>query len=81
MRMEYAPVERRRVNVLLDADVVEAARELQLNISRVTNRALAMEVKAERDRRWVEEHRPAMDAWNTWFEENGMPFEELRVFP
>lgn len=78
--MEHAQIDRRRVNVLLDGEVVDAARELQLNISRVSNLALAAEVKAERDRRWVEEHRPAMDAWNSWFEENGMPFEELRVF-
>ena len=78
--MKHAPIDRRRVNLLLDSKIVEAARELQLNISQVSNRALAAEVKAERERRWAEEHRPAMEAWNTWFEENGMPFEELRVF-
>lgn len=79
--MKHAPVApRRRVNLLLDDEIVGEARALGLNLSQVASRALAVEVRRERDRRWVEENRAAMEASNRWLEEHGLPYAELRLW-
>lgn len=70
---------RKAVNLTLDTGVVAAAREAGLSLSRVAEDALRLAVKREEDRRWKERNRPAMEAWNDWLEENGMPYADLRV--
>jgi post-segregation antitoxin (ccd killing protein) len=32
----------------------------------------------KRRKQWAIDNRRAIEAWNTWVEENGTPFEELR---
>ena len=41
-----------KVNLTLEADLVEAARGLGLNMSRIAETAIAETVKAERNRLW-----------------------------
>ena len=80
--MKHDPIVSRKckpVNVSLDTGIVAAAREAGLNLSRVTEDALRVAVKAELERRWVEENREAMEGWNRWYEKNGDPLEGLRV--
>lgn len=80
--MKHDPIrtgKRKAVNVTIDTGVVAAAREVGLNLSRVTEEALRLAVKREEDRRWKERNRAAMEAWNDWLEENGMPYADLRV--
>jgi antitoxin CcdA len=36
--------------------------------------------KKERERRWREENCDAMEAWNRYVEEHGLPLEEYRLF-
>ena len=36
--------------------------------------------KDERIRRWREEHREAMEGWNRYVEEHGLPLERYRLF-
>lgn len=71
---------RKAVNVSLDTGVVAAARAAGLNLSQVCETALREASKAERDRIWREENREAMDQWNRWIEENGMPYANLRLW-
>lgn len=83
MRMKHEPIlraKRRPTNVTLPEELTSCARELGVSISKACEAGLAAAVKAERERRWVEENRPAMKAWNVWLEENGMPFEDIRLF-
>ena len=68
---------RRPVNVSLDTGIVAAAREAGLNLSRITEDALRVAVKAERERRWQEEHRAAIEAHNQWIEQHGIPLSGL----
>ena len=82
--MKHDPIrtgKRKPVNLSLDTGVVEFAREQGINLSQISEAALRDAAKRERDRRWAEEHRDKMEAWNVWLEENGMPFEDLRVWP
>jgi post-segregation antitoxin (ccd killing protein) len=37
-------------------------------------------VRAERARRWIEQNREAIEAWNRWTEENEFPLAKYRTF-
>ncbi len=69
---------RRPTNVSLDQELVSEAKALGINVSRACETGLAASVRDERARRWVDENRPAMEYWNRWTEENGLPFDDLR---
>lgn len=71
---------RKPVNLSLDTGVVAAAREAGLSLSRISEAALREATRREQDRHWAEQHRPRIEAFATWLDEHGMPFEELRVF-
>ncbi len=81
MRMNaHHPKRRKAVNVSLDEDLVAEARALGVNLSRACEDCIARKTKAERERRWIDENLPAIEAWNAWVEENGLPFAEYRQF-
>ena len=70
---------RKPVNLSLDSGVVAAARDAGINLSRVTEDALRTAVKAEQERRWLEDHQDAISAFNDWYAREGDPLAELRV--
>lgn len=72
--------QRRAANVSLNAQMVDDAKELGINISRACEEGLAKQVKAERERRWIEDNRAAIDGWNAWVAEHGLPLEKYRQF-
>lgn len=83
MRMKHERLSsgrRRAVNVSLDDDLVGEAKALGLNLSQACEAGLAATVKAERERRWKEENREAIDSWNRWLEKNGLPYGDLRLW-
>jgi antitoxin CcdA len=71
---------RAKVNLTLDREVAAEARELGLNMSRLAEEAIAGAVKAERNRRWKEQNRAAIDGYNAFVERHGVPFSEYRKF-
>jgi antitoxin CcdA len=71
---------RKPTNVTLPEPLLREARELGVNLSQACERGLAAEVQAVRARRWLEENRGAMDAWNAYVEAHGLPFEAYRQF-
>lgn len=79
-RRDETATERRATNVSLDTKLVAAARELGINVSRACEDGLAKQVSVERARRWQEENREAIDHYNAWIEENGIPLSEHRMF-
>lgn len=70
---------RRPTNVSLPSATVAAAKELGINVSKACEAGLSAEVRKEQERRWREENRETMEAWNRWYEENGDPLAHLRV--
>lgn len=81
MRMKYDPVSKRRpTNVSLPADTVSSARELGISISQACEAGLAVAIKRERDRRWQEDNRAAIEANNAWVEQHGLPLDKYRMF-
>ncbi|RYD55724.1 MAG: post-segregation antitoxin CcdA [Sphingomonadales bacterium] len=71
---------RKPVNLSLDTGIVAAAREAGINLSQVSEASLAAEVKKEQVRRWQEDNRERIEAWNVWIEENGIPLAKYRQF-
>lgn len=79
--MKHQLIKKRRpVNLTLDSDTVDAARELGINLSQACNEALAAAVKAQRVLHWQEENREAIEAWNRWLDQNGLPYADERLF-
>ncbi len=71
---------RRPTNVTLPEMLISEARALKINVSQACEAGLAAEVKAARERKWLEENRDAMDAYNAYIEEHGLALEEFRMF-
>lgn len=71
---------RRATNVTIPEALLVEARALKINISQVCERGLVAEVARAKQQRWLEENRPAMDAWNDYVEKNGIPLAEYRQF-
>jgi len=64
----------------LDERVVAEARALGLDVSRIVEEAISDAVRAEKNRRWKEENREALESINAWVRENGLPLEKYRLF-
>lgn len=71
---------KRATNVSLNADLIEQAKRLEINISSACEEGLSRQVAKTLSERWQEENRSAIAYWNRWVEENGLPLEEYRQF-
>jgi len=71
---------RKPTNISLDAEKVREAKKFGLSVSRACETGLDAALKAERVRRWLEENREAIEAWNLWVKENGLPLAKYRRF-
>jgi antitoxin CcdA len=71
---------RKSVNLSLDTGIVAAARAAGLNLSQISEAAIHAATRAEQERRWKEDNRPAIEAWDRWYEENGHPLEKYKAW-
>jgi antitoxin CcdA len=71
---------RKPTNVSLDITLVEKARELGINISRACEDGLEKQVAKDSAERWREENREAIEHWNAYVEEHGLPLARYRTF-
>ena len=81
--MKHDPVvsgTRKPVNLTLDTGIVAAAREMGLNLSKVSEAALREATRQEQGRRWKEDNREALAGWARWVEKHGLPLEKYRLF-
>jgi len=75
------PEPRRKATKLsLDERAVAEARELELDVSRIVEEAISDAVRAEKNRRWKEENREALESSNEWVRENALPLAKYRPF-
>ena len=79
MRNE-APAIRRAANLSIDATLLGEAKSLSVNISRAAEAGIADAVRKEKERRWKEENREAIEGWNQWIRDNGLPLAKYRQF-
>ena len=68
---------KRPVNLTADADLVAEAKSFDFNMSRIFEDALQKAVLEERQRRWYQENRDSIDAYNARVERQGTLGEQL----
>ena len=71
--------EKRRTNITLSVKNLTAARELGLNVSAISDAAVAEAVRAARAEAWAEANAAALSERRAWIEANGTPLAELQV--
>ena len=71
---------RRPTNVSLSREHLAEARELGINVSQACERGLREAVAEARAVRWLEENREALESYNQYVEDHGLPLADLRLF-
>lgn len=71
---------RRSTNMSIDAALLDEAKALDLNLSRAGEEGIRASVKAEKERRWLEENHEAIAYANRWVAENGLPGRDIRAW-
>ena len=69
---------RKATNVSIRTDLLDAAREMKINLSREFEHHLEDVVRKNRAEQWLKENRDAIDAYNRYVEEHGIWNEEFR---
>ena len=75
------PVKKRAVNVFVDAELVDEARRMRINLSETLERRLRSIVRGEQERRWLEENREAIASINAFIDQHGLLANRLRYRP
>lgn len=78
--MSIAKPAKRATNLSLSTDVLQAAKELNINLSQVCDTYLREFVRTEQERNWRKEHAEFISAYNAIIEQDGLPLEEWRNF-
>ncbi|MDO9143470.1 MULTISPECIES: type II toxin-antitoxin system CcdA family antitoxin [Comamonadaceae] len=71
---------KRATNLSLSADVLDAAKALELNISQVCDSYLRELVAQEQRHRWRSEHADFIAAYNATIGTEGLPLDQWRTF-
>ena len=79
--MSERQVKKRAVNLFVDADLLDDARRLRINISETLERRLRSIVRAEQEKRWLEENRDAIASINSFIDRHGLLAAKLRYRP
>ena len=71
---------KRAVNLSLNSQVLDTARELGMNLSSTVDALLAEEVKKRYWERWNAENKDAIEHYNARIEREGLPLARYRSF-
>jgi antitoxin CcdA len=77
--MPHSTTEKQRTNITLSATTLAAARELGLNVSAISDAALAVAVRAAKADAWARENAEAIAERRAWIEAHGTPLADLQV--
>ena len=77
-RFENSP--KKPTNLSLNASVLEAAREMGMNISQTVDELLGNEVKRRYWLKWNEENKDAIEHYNARIKKEGLPLAQYRSF-
>ena len=79
--MSERQVKKRAVNLFVDAELLDEARRLRINISDTLERRLRSLVRAEQEKRWLAENREAISSINSFIDQHGLLAGKLRYRP
>ena len=71
---------KRPINLSLTSKVLDAAREMGMNVSQTVDELLTEEVKRRYWARWNEDNKDAIAAYNARIEREGVPLAKYRSF-
>jgi len=71
---------KRAVNVSIQAELLEAARAADINLSATLEVALADQLRMRRRDRWLTENKAAIEAYNSDVDDNGSFGDNVRGF-
>lgn len=77
--MAAAP--KRKTSVTLDADALDFAKDLGINVSAVAEAALQRAITDARHKKWLAENADAFAAQADWHERNGHPLADIIAAP
>ena len=90
MRVQYArmknpmqqgrPRQTRSTNLSLNASLVDEAKSLGVNLSAAANAGVEEAVMKRRAEKRLVENSSALESYNSYVVENGLPLEKLRLF-
>lgn len=69
---------KRAVNLFVDSELLDEAKRLNINVSETLERRLRSLVRAEQEKRWLEENKEAFSSINAFIEKNGLLSNRLR---
>lgn len=70
---------RKATNLSIDADLLEEAKALNINLSQTAEAGLRQAVSAQKAEKWRQDNAAAIAEYNQWVEENGLPLADLQV--
>jgi antitoxin CcdA len=79
--MRERTARKRAVNLFVDAELLDEARRLHINISETLERRLHSIVRAEQEKRWREENQEAIASINSFLDRHGTLASKLRYRP
>lgn len=71
---------KRAVNLSINGDLLNKAKELDINLSATLEQALVEVVKQNQRNQWLEENREAINAYNEYVETIGVFSDDVRSF-
>lgn len=72
---------KRKTSVTLDANALDSAKDLQINVSAVAEAALLKAIAEARNKKWQAENADAFAAQADWHERNGHPLADIIASP
>lgn len=78
--IQTRPMAKRATNLSLSADVLDAAKALQINVSQVCDLHLREVVRREQANRWRLEHADFIAAYNASIDSEALPLDEWKSF-
>ncbi|MEA3288625.1 MAG: type II toxin-antitoxin system CcdA family antitoxin, partial [Campylobacterota bacterium] len=81
MTMVYDKTAKKKAtNLSINSDLLRQAKELNINLSSTFETSLEELIKEEKSKRWEEENKEFIEAYNKRIEEDGIFGEEHRCF-
>ena len=71
---------RKSANLTIDAQLVDEAKALKVNLSRAAQDGIARAIAKEKAKQWQEENAEAIQSSNEYVEKYGLPLEKYRLF-
>lgn len=72
---------KRKTSLTLDAEALDRAKELGINVSAIADTALANAVAEAQRQKWLDENAAIFKAQSDWHDRNGHPLADIMTSP